>query len=192
MSSKNNKIIAAFLLQDKLRSDTASVLSFFSKLKKKVIILTGDTQKNTQTLLKDLPIHNICADMTAHQKHEVIKKNKNEIMMSVGDGANDANFLAESYLSVAMNQSANITKQSADIILAKDNISLIKKLFQYTTIANLIIKQNIIISFFYNIVMIPLAFFGFLSPLIAAAGMSLSSIVVILNSLRLTKKRSFL
>ncbi|ASK78787.1 hypothetical protein CF386_07155 [Paraphotobacterium marinum] len=190
--SKNNKIIAAFLLQDKLRNDTASVLSFFAKLKKKVIILTGDTQKNTQTLLKELPINNICADMTAHQKHEVIKKNKNEIMMSVGDGANDANFLAESYLSVAMNQSANITKQSADIILAKDNISLIKKLFQYTTIANLIIKQNIIISFFYNIVMIPLAFFGFLSPLIAAAGMSLSSIVVILNSLRLTKKRSFL
>jgi len=106
----------------------------------------------------------------------------------IGDGINDSPAMAAALVSVAMAKSTDITKVSADIIMLSENLHLISEAIDTSNAVRRIIKQNLMWALSYNMLGLPLAMSGFLTPWLAAAGMSISSLIVVLNALRLSRK----
>jgi Cu2+-exporting ATPase len=106
----------------------------------------------------------------------------------VGDGINDAPALIQSDLSIAVVGAADISAQQSDIVLIGKGLKFISRLFTISQFTKRVIKQNIYFAFGYNFIMIPLAMMGKITPLVAAIAMPISSIIVILNALRIKNK----
>ncbi|KAA3599373.1 MAG: copper-translocating P-type ATPase [Calditrichaeota bacterium] len=162
----------------------------------KIVLLSGDSQTTTETVAQKLGISNVIGGVLPHQKAEIVKKlqNENAIVAMSGDGINDAPALAQAQVGIAMGTGTDVAMESAGITLVKGDLRgiLQARHLSHQTVSN--IKQNLFFAFFYNALGIPIAagifypFFGILlSPMIAAAAMSFSSVSVILNSLRLKK-----
>lgn len=162
----------------------------------KVVMLTGDSEKTARAVAKKLQIDQVIAEVLPNQKAEAIFhfQKKGQIVAMAGDGINDAPALAKADVGIAMGTGTDIAMESSGVTLVKGDLRGIvraRKLSRYT-MAN--IRQNLFFAFFYNSVGVPVAagilypFFGtLLSPMIAAAAMSFSSVSVIGNSLRLKK-----
>ena len=158
-------------------------------------MLTGDNKKTAENIAKEIGIKNVIADVIPTEKAKIIKELNEEgkIVLMCGDGLNDSPALANSDIGVSINSGTDIAMDSANVILMKNDLSKILELINISkkTIRN--IKQNLFWAFFYNILMIPIAI-GVLkpigismNPMIAGFAMVISSITVILNSLRLKR-----
>ncbi len=189
----NKEIVALIGIRDSIRSETKSTISNLLKNNKKVIMLTGDNEKTAKIIAEKVGIKDIISNVLPKDKNEKIKElqQDNKIVMMVGDGINDAPSLATADIGVSLGNGTDIANNSSDVILLFDDLSKINELIQISnkTIRN--IKQNLFWAFFYNALMIPIAL-GLLSkwkiilnPMIASLAMTLSSITVILNALRL-------
>ena len=193
MEEKN--IIALIGVKDTLRHNAKDVIKKIKKQGKKVGMLTGDNLQTTKIISKDLALDGVKASLLPKEKTEIIKRMlaSGKKVMMVGDGINDAPSLATSTVGVAVGSGTDIANNSSDIILMNDNLENILNLFTISkkTIKN--IKQNLFFSFFYNILMIPIAMGLFskfnivMNPMIAALAMTLSSLTVVFNALRLRK-----
>lgn len=158
-------------------------------------MLTGDNKETANIISKDLALDEVKASLLPKEKTTVIKEllKENRKVMMVGDGINDAPSLATATIGVAIASGTDIANNSSDIILMNDNLESILNLFIISkkTIRN--IKQNLFFSFFYNILMIPIAIGLFakfniiMNPMIASFAMTLSSLTVVINALRLRK-----
>ena len=161
----------------------------------RVVMLTGDNEITADIIAKSIGIKEVIANVSPKDKSNKIKelKNKGFKVMMVGDGINDAPSLATATIGVAIASGTDIANNSSDIILMNDNLESILNLFIISkkTIRN--IKQNLFFSFFYNILMIPIAIGLFakfniiMNPMIASFAMTLSSLTVVINALRLRK-----
>ncbi len=160
----------------------------------KLVMLTGDHLGTAQAVAKRLGIDEIYADVFPEQKSEIIKKLQSEgkVVAMAGDGVNDAPALAQSHVGIAMGSGTDVAIQSAGITLIKGDLRGIvrARALSRATLKN--IRQNLFFAFIYNALGVPVAagvlypFFGLLlSPMIASAAMSLSSVSVIANALRL-------
>ena len=193
MEEKN--IIALIGVKDTLRHNAKDVIRKLKKQGKKVGMLTGDNLQTAKIISKDLALDGVKASLLPKEKTEIIKRMlaSGKKVMMVGDGINDAPSLATSTVGVAVGSGTDIANNSSDIILMNDNLENILNLFTISkkTIKN--IKQNLFFSFFYNILMIPIAMGLFskfnivMNPMIAALAMTLSSLTVVFNALRLRK-----
>lgn len=193
MEEKN--IIALIGVKDTLRHNVKDVIKKLKKQGKKVGMLTGDNLQTAKIISKDLVLDGVKASLLPKEKTEIIKRMlaSGKKVMMVGDGINDAPSLATSTVGVAVGSGTDIANNSSDIILMNDNLENILNLFTISkkTIKN--IKQNLFFSFFYNILMIPIAMGLFskfnivMNPMIAALAMTLSSLTVVFNALRLRK-----
>ncbi len=159
-------------------------------------MLTGDNKKTANVVAKKRGIENVKADVLPDQKDEIIKKLKDEgrIVDMAGDGINDAPALALADVGIAMGTGTDVAMESADMTLIKGDLSGIVRGRQLSKATMKNIRQNLFWAFAYNSLGVPLAagilypFFGLLlSPMIAAAAMSFSSVTVIGNALRLRK-----
>ena len=159
-------------------------------------MLTGDNKKTANVVAKKLGIENVKADVLPDQKYEIIKKlkDKGRIVAMAGDGINDAPALALADVGIAMGTGTDVAMESADMTLIKGDLSGIVRGRQLSKATMKNIRQNLFWAFAYNSLGVPLAagilypFFGLLlSPMIAAAAMSFSSVTVIGNALRLRK-----
>jgi Cu+-exporting ATPase len=164
----------------------------------KVVMLTGDSRTTAQAVAKKLGIDDVVAEVMPDQKADVVKKYQNEgsIVAMAGDGINDAPALAQAHVGVAMGTGTDVAMESAGVTLVKGDLRgiLRARLLSRATMRN--IKQNLFFAFGYNALGVPIAagilypFFGILlSPIIAAAAMSFSSVSVVGNALRLRKAR---
>ncbi len=179
-------------LADTIKKDTIKTINELKKLDKKIFMLTGDNDKTAKIIAKQVGIENIISNVSPKQKLDKIKElNINNNCAMVGDGINDSPSLKTATIGISVENGTDISADSSDVILLNENMSNILKLFKIGKSTIKIIKQNLFWALFYNICMIPLAtgiFTISLNPMIASLAMTLSSLTVVLNSLRLLKK----
>ena len=179
-------------LADKIKKDITDTIKKLEKLDKKIIMLTGDNEKTARAIAKQIGIENIISNVNPEQKLAKIKElNKNNNVAMVGDGINDSPSLKAAIVGISVENGTDISADSADVILLNENMDNIVKIFALGKRTIRIIKENLFWALFYNVCMIPLAT-GLLpialNPMIASLAMTLSSLTVVLNSLRLLKK----
>lgn len=179
---------------DRVKESTPMALKALRKEGIKVVMVTGDHYVNAKAVAKQLNIETVEAEVTPQEKSEIIKKLKQQgfKVAMAGDGINDAPALAESDLGIAMSTGTDIAIESADIILVKGDLMGIARARKLSKRVMRNIIENLFLAFIYNILSIPVAAGAvhsltglFLNPMVAAAAMSLSSIAVIANALRL-------
>jgi Cu+-exporting ATPase len=181
---------------DPIKETTLSALTELKNTGLNIVMLTGDNEKTAMAVATKLGIENVKADVLPDQKYEIIKKLKYEgrIVAMAGDGINDAPALVQADVGIAMGTGTDVAMESADMTLIKGDLSGIVRGRQLSKATMKNIRQNLFWAFAYNSLGVPLAagilypFFGLLlSPMIAAAAMSFSSVTVIGNALRLRK-----
>lgn len=192
---KDKEILGLIGVNDVIRKESKAVIKELSQMKIDTIMLTGDNTETAEKIAEEIGITKVISNVLPSEKANMIKKLKeeNKFVMMCGDGINDSPALASSNIGVSVNSGTDIAMDSSDVILTKNDLKSIVNLINISkkTIRN--IKQNLFWAFFYNCLMIPVAI-GLLkpigisiNPMIASLAMVLSSITVILNTLRLKK-----
>lgn len=186
--AKNGEILAHFEFESVLRAGAIELVSYLNKIKMPIKMLTGDNEKAAQKVASKLGITDFTAFCLPENKMQVIAalSQKHKVLM-VGDGVNDALALQNAAVAVSLKQGADLAAQNSDIILLKNDLRALEQAIRLSKKTFIIIKQNLAFSLCYNALTIPLAFVGLINPLVAAASMSLSSVVVILNALRIRR-----
>ena len=192
--SLNNKLVALIGVKDILKDNIENVIKELKDKNINVVMLTGDNEKTAEIVAKQIGIDKVVSNVTPKEKAEKIKEFKKDgIVIMCGDGINDSISLVTADIGVSISSGTDIAMDSASVILMNDNIEKINELIEISkkTIKN--IKQNLFWAFFYNICMIPIAC-GILepigiemNPMVAAFAMTISSLTVVLNALRLKK-----
>lgn len=185
------KVIAIVGLADEIKPNMKNIIKELYKMNKNVVMLTGDNSNAAEKIAKKLQIKEFISNSTPKEKLEKVKElNKAKDCMMIGDGINDSPALKASSIGVSVANGTDISADSADIVLLNENMELICMLIKIGNKTVKIIKQNLFWALFYNICMIPIAtgiFKIHLSPMIASLAMTLSSLTVVLNCLRLKK-----
>ena len=185
--------IGVISLEDKLKEGAIELITTLKKRNIKPVLLTGDNEITAKSVAGILGIEEVYAQVLPNEKYEIIKKlQKKSKVMFIGDGLNDSISIKQADIGVTLNSGSDITKDAGDIILMNNDIKMVEKSIDLSFKTMRIIKQNLFWAFFYNALGIPLAagvlypFFGILlSPMYAGMAMSFSSVIVVLNSLRL-------
>ncbi|MDD5109390.1 MAG: copper-translocating P-type ATPase [Candidatus Omnitrophica bacterium] len=181
-------------VSDPVKKSTPEAISALHKMGLEIVMLTGDNQRTAQAIAKKLGITDVYAGLEPKDKQEIVKKLKSQgaRVMMAGDGINDAPALAEAQVGVAMGTGTDVAIESAGITLVKGDLFGIVKALRLSRAVMRNIRQNLFFAFIYNAIGVPIAagilypFLGLLlSPMIAGAAMSFSSVSVIGNSLRL-------
>ena len=183
----NKKIIATFELKDELKDDAKELIDYLKSQNIESVMLTGDNSFVASDVANKLGIENYRAALSPKDKADFVKEQKNngKIVVMVGDGVNDSVALSFSDVAIAMGNSADISMMVSDVVLLSSKLKSLKDAFIISKKTYKHIKQNLGFSLVYNAVTIPLAMAGLVIPLFAALSMSLSSLVVVLNSLRI-------
>ena len=193
--AKEDKLIALLGVKDNVKENAKDVITRLKKLGMKVIMLTGDNEKTAKAIAESIGIDKVIAGVMPKDKAKTVEnlKNNNELVMMCGDGINDSVSLVKADIGVSVGNGTDVAMDSSNVVLMNDNLEKIVDLIEISkkTIRN--IKQNLFWAFFYNLCMIPIAI-GLLSPLeitinpmMASIAMTISSVTVTLNSLRLKR-----
>ena len=186
----DNKVIASFELVDEVKDYANDLIHYLQNKGIEVIMLTGDNDVVASKVATSLNIKKYFSKQTPITKASYIKKlrDKEKIVVMVGDGVNDSVALSNADVAIAMGTSADISMAVSDIVLLNSSLTSLKDAFEISNRTYKFIKQNLAISLVYNLITIPFAMFGYVIPLVAALSMSLSSLLVVLNSLRIKIK----
>jgi Cu2+-exporting ATPase len=194
--ASNLEVVAAFSVEDTLRDNALDAVKKLQREGIEVFMLTGDKEATAALMAEKAGIKNYFAGVLPADKNHFVKdlRRKGYKVAMVGDGINDSAAMAEADLGIAMSTGSDIAIDSAGIILMKGDLRAVAEAISLSKITVRIIRQNFFWAFFYNIIAIPIAagllypFTGFLlSPMIAGAAMAMSSVTVVLNSLRLKR-----
>lgn len=188
---KNKKLLGKIELEDELKENVASTISALHSLGISTVLISGDRKENCESVGKRAGIQKIFAEQLPDQKLKIITElvNKNSTAM-VGDGINDAPSLTKASVGISLSNATQIAINSAQVILLESNdLSSVLRALSISRHTMKTIKQNLFWAFFYNVVAIPFAAIGLLSPMVAALTMAFSDVVVIGNSLRLRVKK---
>lgn len=174
------------LFEDNLKSDAIETIDALNKMGKKLVLLSGDIKQNVQKTANILGIKQYYYSQTPIQKADFLKglQQNSEKFIMIGDGINDAPSLSMADVSISFNNASDISKNIADIIIQGQKLHPLIKAINTSKNSIDLIKQNLTFALIYNIFAIALAVTGNVTPLIAALSMSLSSLIVLLNSLR--------
>lgn len=190
------QMLGVIAVQDPLKADSREAVQQLHSLGLETIMLTGDNTKTATAIAQQVGIKNVISEVLPQDKAQVIQElqEKGKHVAMVGDGINDAPALALADVGVAIGNGTDVAIDSADIVLMNSDLSSLVKALKLSQKTMLNIKENLFWAFFYNCLGIPVAlgvltFFGgpLLDPMIAAACMSLSSVSVVLNALRLNR-----
>ena len=184
--------LAFFRIGDEIRPESAALIASLKKAGRAVVLLTGDAPAVAQRVAGELGIADVRAGMTPQGKHDCVKalQAAGAVVAMVGDGVNDAPVLAQAQVSVAMGGGAQLARTQSDFVLLSENLDHLRHGLQRSLKTLQIIRQNLWWSFAYNFVALPLAIAGYVTPWLAGIGMSASSLLVVLNSLRIQRLES--
>lgn len=184
-----NEAHCGFYLRDTVRPEARSVVQVLREKGISPVVMSGDGEATVKHVCDGLAIYNCHAEMKPEDKLSMMRELQtagNKVLM-IGDGINDAPVLAGSDLSVAMGRGTDLIKNTADIIFLNNSLNNLLVLQETGQRTGKIIRQNICWAITYNLLAIPAAMTGLVAPWLAALGMSLSSLIVVLNSARLVK-----
>ncbi|MGD8926919.1 MAG: HAD-IC family P-type ATPase, partial [Thioalkalispiraceae bacterium] len=185
-------VLATFRFEDALRAASRQTIAELHQLGIKTLILSGDRQHNVDSIARDLEISNAVGLLSPQQKLQKIDELQasGAVVAMVGDGINDAPVLSKAQVSIAMGQGTQIAQASADMILLSNDLGHLVDSIRMSKHMQSIIKQNLGWALLYNVIAVPLAAAGWVAPWMAAIGMSMSSLIVVMNALRLGKAQS--
>ncbi|PUD42983.1 heavy metal translocating P-type ATPase [Helicobacter pylori] len=181
--AKNKTLCALFILEERLKANAKEVIQALQNKGLELEILSGDNESSVKECAKKLGISKYHANLTPEDKAQIISSYKGVCAM-IGDGNNDALALKKASVSLGFEKSA-LSKSACDILLLEEDLSLLEKAFDNAQKVYQVVLQNIVLSLIYNAILIPVAMLGYINPLIASLSMSASSLLVVLNSLRL-------
>lgn len=186
---RDNELIATIDMEDTLRNHAKQAIEGLRQQGIHIVMISGDKEEKCREVAEKLGIDEVHAEQLPYQKlDEISRLVKTAPTAMVGDGINDAPALAISNVGVSLGAATKIAMQSAQVILLGDNdLSQLPKVFSISKITLRVIKQNLFWAFLYNIIAIPLAASGIISPMLGALAMSFSDVVVVGNSLRLKR-----
>jgi Cu2+-exporting ATPase len=190
--AKSTKLISAFILADEIREGAKELIQSLKNQGKSVSLFSGDHAAAVQRVATEIGIETTGSAFTPEDKLKQLKllQAKGEIVAMVGDGVNDAPVLAQAQVSIAMGNGTQIARTSADMILLTEQLPNLLTGINTAHHTLQIIRQNIIWAISYNALVLPAAAVGWIAPWMAAIGMSLSSLLVVANALRLTGRAS--
>jgi Cu2+-exporting ATPase len=181
--------LATFTLQEAIKHNAALAIASLKEAKLAIELLSGDRSsavENTATQIGISQYQSACSPEDKLLRLQALKREGKKVLM-VGDGLNDGPILASAHVSIAMGKGVPLTLAHADYVFLNGDISQIPHLIRHAKQTMKIIKENIAWAIVYNLISIPLAFFGILSAWLAGLGMAVSSLIVVANALRLTK-----
>ncbi|WP_187906192.1 heavy metal translocating P-type ATPase [Helicobacter pylori] len=183
--AKNKTLCALFILEERLKANAKEVIQALQNQGLELEILSGDNESSVKECAKKLGISKYHANLTPEDKAQIISSYQGVCAM-IGDGNNDALALKQASVSLGFEKSA-LSKSACDILLLEEDLSLLEKAFHNAQKVYQVVLQNIVLSLIYNAILIPVAMLGYINPLIASLSMSASSLLVVLNSLRLKR-----
>ncbi len=186
--SVDSKYKGVITLFDELKMESSILIDKLKERGLKTIILTGDNEVSAKEIVKKVNVDKIYSSLLPMEKADIIKKYRDKnVSLYIGDGINDAVALKEASIGMSTNTSTDVAMETSDIVLMSNNLLDMLKAIDLSkaTIKN--IKGNFFWAFFYNLIGVGVALFGILNPMIAALAMSLSSICVVTNALRLNR-----
>ncbi|MFZ3077389.1 MAG: heavy metal translocating P-type ATPase [Candidatus Aenigmatarchaeota archaeon] len=180
----DNVILGLVAVADTLKEHSAEAVKELGAIGIESVMLTGDNERTANAIAEQVGIKRVIANVLPQEKLEVIKKLQAEgkVVAMVGDGINDAPALAQADIGIAIGSGSDVAKETGGIILIKDDLRDVVKGIKLSRLTMKKIKQNLFWALAYNTAAIPLAAFGFLNPIIAAAAMAMSSLTVVINS----------
>ncbi|GAB2489995.1 heavy metal translocating P-type ATPase [Luteococcus sediminum] len=181
------RLLGVVTLADQIKPSAPSAVEKFGQMGLRTVLLTGDSERVARHVAGQLGIDEVRARVLPDEKASVVQQLRDEgrTVAMVGDGINDSAALATANLGIAMGQGTDIAMKSADIIVVRDDLRSVVDAIQLSRRTIRTIKMNLVWAFGYNVAAIPIAAAGLLNPLIAAAAMAMSSVLVVSNSLRL-------
>ncbi|GAA7186510.1 heavy metal translocating P-type ATPase [Helicobacter pylori] len=183
--AKNKTLCALFILEERLKANAKEVIQALQNKGLELEILSGDNESSVKECAKKLGISKYHANLTPEDKAQIISSYQG-VRAMIGDGNNDALALKQASVSLGFEKSA-LSKSACDILLLEEDLSLLEKAFHNAQKVYQVVLQNIVLSLIYNAILIPVAMLGYINPLIASLSMSASSLLVVLNSLRLKR-----
>jgi Cu+-exporting ATPase len=187
---KNNSLLGWIDVKDELRTEAVSIIQYLKSNQIRTVLLSGDRKEKCELIAKQLNIDEVIAEKNPEEKLAIIDAlNKKTPTAMIGDGINDAPALAKATIGISLSEASQVAMQTADVVLMNHglkNLPLSLGLGKHTYVT---IKQNLFWAFCYNIVAIPIAALGFLTPTFGALVMGMSDVVLAINSVRLFIKK---
>lgn len=187
---KNDELLGWIDLEDEIRAEAPAVVSYFRTRNMRTILLSGDRHVACAKVAAELGMDLVISEKTPEEKLRVVEQLTAERpTIMIGDGINDAPALAKATIGISLSEASQIAIQTADVVLMSRGLSNVPLSFGLGKHTFLTIRQNLFWAFFYNIVAIPVAAVGFLTPTVAALTMAFSDVVLAINSVRLYVKK---
>ena len=190
--AKGTTLLGTITVRDTLKPNAANVIRAIEREGLKTFLITGDNAQTARLIAREagIPEERVFADVRPERKAELVRKlQEHDKVAFIGDGINDAPALEQADLGIAVTSATDIAREAADMVLLKSDIEAVPESLGLARATLRTIKQNLFWAFFYNALGIPLAALGFMSPVLCAAAMGLSDIIVIGNALRLYRWR---
>jgi Cu+-exporting ATPase len=185
-----DEVIAYFELKDKPKDGAKELLNYLNNNGYQTIMTTGDNKTVAQNIANEIGIKEVKSNLLPQDKANIVNQfqEKGHKVVMIGDGINDTIALSSSDIAIAMGNGADISIAVSDVVILNNSLNSLQKAFQISkrTFGN--IKQNLVLSLIYNTITIPIAMLGYVIPFIAAISMSVSSLLVVGNSIRIRNK----
>ncbi|MDR2365690.1 MAG: heavy metal translocating P-type ATPase [Zoogloeaceae bacterium] len=190
LGSRQNGVLAFFRLGDALRPDAAALIRDLHAAGRQTLLMSGDAAPVVARIAQELNVDAATGEMSPQDKREAVSRLQaaGAVVAMVGDGVNDAPVLAQAQVSVAMGSGAQLARTQADLVLLSENLERLASGIRKSRFTLAVIRQNLVWAFLYNFFALPLAIAGLVTPWAAGIGMSASSLLVVLNALRIQKK----
>jgi Cu+-exporting ATPase len=191
LAAVDGRLAGLLAVNDPIRASTPEAIRLLHDDGLRLIMLTGDNRTTAEAVARRLGIDEVIAEVLPDQKSEIVGRLQREgrVVAMAGDGINDAPALARANVGIAMGTGTDVAMESAAVTLVRGDLRAIARARRLSRFTLSAIRQNLFLAFVYNTVSIPLAAVGIFNPILAGAAMSLSSVSVIGNSLRLRRKR---
>ncbi len=187
---RNDTLIASLDIADTIRPEAKHVLHELSDLGLSFSLISGDSNSKSLKVASEIGILDVHGEQLPQEKLELIRKKQVKVPIAyVGDGINDAPTLAEASVGISLSTASDVAMHSAQIVLSGNSLRNLPAAIRLARLTVKTIKQNLFWAFFYNIIAIPLAAFGYISPLVGALIMTGSDVIIVANSLRIKLAR---